>query len=207
MAWPQKSITPFSEEDLLTLEPLDQEELLPVPQEQRVFEREEQQEMWQGPFVTEDGVKELILYISLCLRAPTEMPILEGESWGSIMYKRNQIQRALEPLIPNLLRMCNFITSSNYVTDTLLPDVCGACFTSFGLCISGRVRPHCHLCMYKAEGVKGIIDFWNRMRILQMLGNNQFLMDHIESQLIYKYYSPNGDKSWKIILPVLGETK
>ena len=216
MAWGKRSVKPLTEEEALTLTPLDQEELEPVTVEtvdsfvSASSAKEEQQYTYSGPFVTEDGVRELVLYTSLLLRTPDLMPNLEQPievrpSWGTLMYMRNDIHRTLEPLIPNILRMYDFITNSNYVTDTLLPDVCGVCFTSFGLTVSCRIRRQCCRCMYTGttEHSLAVSRYWNMERILQMIGNNFFLLEMIWSQLIYKYYSPNGDKTWQLILPKL----
>ncbi len=76
-----------------------------------------------------------------------------------------------------------------------LPDVCGACFFSFGLCTGGRYRwfgcPEC-------KGKEARTLSYERRLEMQRVCFNGDINEAILCQLIYKYYSPNGDSQWHL---------
>lgn len=74
--------------------------------------------------------------------------------------------------------------------DDLLPDVCANCFFSFSLCASGRLRLCCSRCKAPTERS------WSRITELNRLCLLEAIKVAILSQLIYKYFSPNGDPKW-----------
>lgn len=87
-----------------------------------------------------------------------------------------------------------YLSSDQYWPSNQLPDVCGSCFYSFGLTTSGRYRMGC----YKCEGKETRMAL-GRLLAMQRLCPRHMVNEAILSQLIYKYYSSNGDPTWNLL--------
>lgn len=151
-------------------------------------------------FETDAVIPELVLLVSLMLRDPQTFILTLGA--GSAEYKSSMRQQRnvwLEPLIPNLLRGRRELFYSPFVPqNALLPDTCFSCLTSFGLTIAGRLRTVCPHCT--ENRTKEYIEFMGEVGVFWV---PHILFETLTSQLIYKYYSPNGDRSWQLNLPSL----
>ena len=160
-------------------------------------------------FDTDEVMPELLLLTSLLLRAEGEIMI--PSYTASAEYKstfRSQRNVWLEPLIPNLLRSRisrreGIFVRGDVILNEGLPDVCNRCRTSFRLTVGGRIRhscPHCHGLSVSPKDVHDTQLIYEELGVFAIPST---LKDIIVGQLVYKYYSPNGDPTWKIILPTM----
>jgi len=83
--------------------------------------------------------------------------------------------------------------SQYFFPNDRLPDVCGGCFFSFGLTVSGRYRLSCTECKGKEMGLA-----FRRLEAMHRFSMISLFNEILLAQLIYKYYSQNGDKEWEL---------
>lgn len=151
----------------------------------------------------EEILPELILLTSLILR---DHALFVAPLDASPEYKQSVRQERntwLEPLIPNLLNGKRELFYTDFIPfPLLLPDVCLQCKRSFGLTVAGRLRNVCPLCYedQRTEAVRGYIALQQEMGVFWV---PYILFETLIAQLIYKYYSPNGDPKWTLSLPQL----
>jgi len=141
---------------------------------------------------------ELILLTSLMLRTPQLFLFSFASSAEYKSSMRTERNIWLHPLIPNLIRGRRELLYTHFpLTSSLLPDVCASCLTAFPLTTSGRLRTRCYRC---EEGENAIRDYSVLQQELATFWVPHVLFETLISQLIYKYYSPNGDKTWALML-------
>lgn len=144
----------------------------------------------------EDFWRELVLYTSIILRSRKDVSF--SSFFGretSVEYKNG----VAWPIIAWIGASRDFRRQSEYrervwISDRL-PDVCGSCFHSYGLCVSGRYRISCPKCKGAEDGQRLAFDIRYEPHRLCMYGG---IVEACLVQLIYKYYSPNGDRSYVI---------
>jgi hypothetical protein len=152
-------------------------------------------------YITEDIMPELLLLTSLVLRCSSEFVIglSGGPEYKSI--ERRKRNTWLELLVPSLIRgKRELFYSSQQPSLLLLPDVCLNCLTSLGLTVAGRLRISCPHCPSTDSAVKRYIELMEEMSVFAV---PNILFETLISQLLYKYYSPNGDRSWTLKIPNL----
>jgi hypothetical protein len=101
----------------------------------------------------------------------------------------------IQTFLPNLhkARHRPFRNAIEHWLLTQQPDVCGSCFSSFGLTWSGRYRLYCPRCWGKGQN-----DAFERLMALQRVCCHTPTNVALLCQIIYKYYSFNGDPSYQI---------
>lgn len=135
-------------------------------------------------------IMELVLWASLLLRG-------EGYVWhvtGSTEYRNETAFRLIPFFGDNSNKSIrDQISRGDVWIDDLLPDVCGGCFTSYGFTVSGRYRIACPSC----KGQTRRLAMERKQEMHRLCWNSQ-VNEAILCQLIHKYYSPNGDRSWEL---------
>jgi hypothetical protein len=148
-------------------------------------------------YKAEDVWQELVLWGSLLLRVPS-LFVLRGRGFDT-----ETINSKMAPLVDYFCSASRASTRDRlgvrHHPDVDLPDVCGVCFYSFGLTPEGRYRlggcPKCKGLVTDEDQPKSLsFERAMAMAYLPCLG----LGDAVLCQLIYKYYSPNGDATWEL---------
>jgi len=134
---------------------------------------------------------ELVLYAGFLLKSDESLFL----STASTEERNDRAVRILPYFFPESCKngvMRSYIQAGDYWTPEFLPDVCGACYHTFGLTIEGRYRLSCNLC--KGQRQKLAFEVSMDMHRLCPTGITKYVL----CQLIYKYYSPNGDPLWQM---------
>lgn len=134
---------------------------------------------------------ELVFLSSLLLKsAETIVPLVK------VAEDRNEwAEKILRFLSEDPKKIFNSLQSAGeYWPTEQLPDVCGSCYRSFGLTFGGRYRLSCVDC--KGEASRMALERLMAMHRLCLRGE---INRSVLAQIIYKYYSHNGDKSWQIL--------
>ena len=139
---------------------------------------------------------ELVVYASCLLNAYEKIFSLDPNASTE---SQNDVAYQLLPVLCENLWRSSYLRSYNergHYSDFPLPDVCSVCYRSFALTISGRYRIGCPSCCYKGPRTRRARLVAEAMHRVSMYGElNRGLL----SQLVYKYYSPNGDPKWKLV--------
>lgn len=139
---------------------------------------------------------DLLLYASLLLK---DYDAIFPPYDSSVPYSREYTDKTsfhnwrAQKFIEFFTPVRHFDVYRKFYTGDSIPDVCGGCFQSFGLSTGGRYRFDCYLC----RGAH-LTNAWERLLAMHRYCVDGELNRAILSQLIYKYYSPNGDTSWEI---------
>lgn len=139
--------------------------------------------------------KELVLCCALILAAPD---LIEPDGLTTEIKNENFLRFWRPYYLHCHRRNMQSIPSgiqNPYLGEEPLPDVCGWCFRTVGFCLGSRVRFHCRECYSPAIAYNA-----GRLSISRRYYPNRICSSgHAEpilAQLIYKYFSSNGDRSW-----------
>jgi len=176
----------MTDETLLSLEELEETE-----------RKSKEDAFLEEPYDIRIVERELILICSLILVAPdiVDPPHLQAEDrndffrryWSWLYIHSRRYNRSYRNRLP-----------PPYYGEEQLPDVCGRCFRSVGFCAGGRIRFSCRECHSAPPE-----DYPRRLAPFQRYTYPARICytchdEPIFAQLIYKYHSPNGDRSWKM---------
>lgn len=144
----------------------------------------------------QDAIRDFVLYASLLLKKPSFFLL---PSTATTEIRNEHSARTLE--IFSLSKATGLLKQRlhHYFDHLQLPDVCGCCFRGFGFCSEGRVRFSCRYCIDDMQYDK-------RMALQRLLELHRLcpwgsINTLIFSQLIHKFYSPEGEPAWLLRIP------
>lgn len=179
----------MSDETLLSLEELERQEITAAEKEEL-----------EKPYDIRIAYRELVLRCSLILTAPE---VIQPLSWTGEQANDAFVRlwTSFYPHLGRLARASGDRIPLDYLGEESLPDICGRCFRTVGFCAGGRIRDRCRICNSGQPHQNSITQsyFYRYLYPTRGIGIRSNLLDAIYAQLIYKYHSPNGDRSWQMM--------